>query len=445
MLGLILIGGNNMVYNEALVYLNQTSQYGSKLGLENIRYLLELLGNPQRDLNIIHIAGTNGKGSTSAFIGSILKEQGYKTGAFSSPYIENITEMIRINGDDIPREDFGEITETVKKKVDKMIGEGWDHPTEFEILTAMAFVYFKIKNTDFVTLEVGLGGRLDSTNVIEKPMLSIITPISLDHINILGNTLEEIAREKSGIIKENSPVVIWPQKKIAQIAIEEIAEAKGASLYNAPKNKMKLINYNENGASFDVEVSGEMYSNLEISMLGNHQVENAVLAISAIQVMKNQYGIELSKESIYSGLKNARWAGRLEVLGKNPTLVIDGAHNIEGAKALKKAIKETFKYKRFICVIGLLADKDIDGILDEIIPLCNEVIVTEPNNPRKLSAYELKNKIDKFNVNTLVFEDIESATYKSLEIAKDGDLVLYCGSLYLIGKVRAILKKVQMK
>ncbi|SHJ69068.1 bifunctional folylpolyglutamate synthase/dihydrofolate synthase [Paramaledivibacter caminithermalis] len=430
-----------MNYSEALEYIHGTYKFGSKLGLENIRYLLKLLGNPQKKLKVIHVAGTNGKGSTSTFISQILIEQGYKVGLFTSPYLEEFTERIRINGQNIPKDDLAEVTEKVKTKVEVMLKEGKNHPTEFEIVTAIAMLYYSLKEVDYVVLEVGLGGRLDSTNVIEKPLVSVITPISFDHIQYLGDTLDKIAYEKAGIIKEHSITVVHPQEEEAMEVIENVCNERKTKLLVAPIESIEINKYDEFGIEFNIDLPDIRLRNLEIQLLGMHQANNAAVALMVIYALREYHKINISENSIRNGLKNAKWPGRLEVIRRCPTLLIDGAHNIHGAKALKKSIKEIFNYGRLIGVIGVLGDKDVDGILKEIIPLCHEVIITRPNNPRAISLAELKEKIEALGNIPVEYEDIASAVDESLRIAKEDDLILYCGSLYMIGNVRKKLTK----
>lgn len=430
-----------MNYNEALDYIHSTYKFGSKLGLDNIKYLLELLGNPHKSLKIIHVAGTNGKGSTSTFISQILKEEGYKVGLFTSPYLEEFTERVRINGDNIPKDDLAEITEIVKSKVEDMLKDGKSHPTEFEIVTAIAMLYYKLKKVDYVVLEVGLGGRLDSTNVVENPLVSVITPIAFDHTQYLGNTIDKIAYEKAGIIKNNSFVVVHPQQKAAMDTIENVCNEMKSKLLVAPVESIKVKKYDEFGMKFDVDLYGEKLCGLEIGLLGKYQANNAVVALMTIKALREYHNISICESSIKNGLRNAKWPGRLEVLKRNPTLVIDGAHNIHGARALKKSIEEIFNYNRLIGVIGVLGDKDVDGILNEIIPLCSIVIITKPNNPRAISLEELREKIETFDKEVLVYENISDAVDKSLEISKADDMVVYCGSLYMIGDIRTKINK----
>lgn len=425
-----------MNYNQALEYIHGTRKFGSKLGLDNITELLRLLNNPQKELKIIHVAGTNGKGSTSSFLAGILKEGNYKVGLFTSPYLEKFTERIRINFKNIPENVLAQITQKIKGKVDEMIKNGFNHPTEFEIVTAIAFEYYKQSQVDYVILEVGLGGRYDSTNVIENPLISVITPISMDHMNILGDTLGKIAWEKAGIIKNNSLVISQVQQKEAQDVIENVSNKMASELVLVPINNSVLRQGNEYGSSFDFTFNNHYFNNLEIKLVGRHQVYNALTALTAILTLRDRDLVSLTDEDIRKGLKNAVWPGRLEVLTRNPTFLIDGAHNLDGIKSLKRAIIELFKFDRLILGMGILADKDVDNMIKELSDIGDVLIITEPNIHRAMKPQEIAEKVSKYNKNFIVEEDIKNAVDKALEIADKNDLIVFAGSLYLIGDVR---------
>ena len=425
-----------MNYNQALEYIHGTRKFGSKLGLDNITELLRLLNNPQKELKIIHVAGTNGKGSTSSFLAGILKEGNYKVGLFTSPYLEKFTERIRINFKNIPENVLAQITQKIKGKVDEMIKNGFNHPTEFEIVTAIAFEYYKQSQVDYVILEVGLGGRYDSTNVIENPLISVITPISMDHMNILGDTLGKIAWEKAGIIKNNSLVISQVQQKEAQDVIENVSNKMASELILVPINNSVLRQGNEYGSSFDFTFNNHYFNNLEIKLVGRHQVYNALTALTAILTLRDRDLVSLTDEDIRKGLKNAVWPGRLEVLTRNPTFLIDGAHNLDGIKSLKRAIIELFKFDRLILGMGILADKDVDNMIKELSDIGDVLIITEPNIHRAMKPQEIAEKVSKYNKNFIVEEDIKNAVDKALEIADKNDLIVFAGSLYLIGDVR---------
>lgn len=429
-----------MNYVEALDYINDKNKFGSRLGLDVIGKLLDLLGNPHLNMKYIHVAGTNGKGSTSAHIASILKEAGYKTGLFTSPYLERFNERISINGQDIPDERLAKITERVKEKIEIMLEEGYEHPTTFEIVTTIAFVYFKEEKVDFTVLEVGLGGRADSTNVIKASYASVITTIDYDHTDVLGDTLGKITYEKAGIIKENGLVISYPQEEEAFKVIEEVAMEKKAKLILCPMEKVEIIHLGQEGGVFNFQYGDKIYKDMEISLIGEHQVYNATLALMTILILRDKGLIQVTGEQIRKGLKNTKWPGRLEILKTNPTFLIDGAHNLQGAKTLVESIKR-FKYNQLILGIAILKDKDVENIVETMVPLADKIIITEVNMPRKMEAEALEKVINKFNKNTYIEKDIKKAIDKSFQLAKDRDLIVFGGSLYLIGDVRKILLK----
>lgn len=430
-----------MNYREALDYIHGTKKFGSKLGLDNIRALLGLLENPQQDLKFIHVAGTNGKGSTSSFIANTLIEAGYKVGLFTSPYLEVFNERMRINNTDISDDSLAQITLNVKEKVEVMLSRGMNHPTEFEIVTAIAMEYFKKENVDFVVLEVGLGGRYDSTNVIEDSLASVITTISMDHTDILGDTIGKIAYEKAGIIKDNGLVISYPQDKEAQEVIIDVAQKKNSELIIVPIEKIEVIETTAFGSRFNFEYKDIKMLDLEIGLIGVHQIYNASTALTTILSLKERGCISISDEAIRKGLSNTKWSGRLEVLKRNPTFLIDGAHNIQGIHALKKTLKDVFKYNKLILGVAILADKDVDHMIEELVPIADKIIVTEANIFRAMKAEELAEKIKKYNNNVIIESNIEKAVEESFQIATENDLIVFSGSLYLIGDVRTIVKK----
>ncbi|MCP2240518.1 bifunctional folylpolyglutamate synthase/dihydrofolate synthase [Thermoanaerobacterium thermosaccharolyticum] len=423
-----------MNYQDAIDYIHNTHKFGMKLGLDNIKRLLMHLGNPQNNLKFIHVAGTNGKGSTCAFINSILLEAGFKVGLYTSPYLEEFEERMRINNQNIPKDKLIYYVEYIKPIIEKIVDEGYNHPTEFEIITAIAFKYFCDENVDFVVLEVGLGGRFDATNVIESSLVSVITTIDYDHMDKLGDTLEKIAFEKAGIIKENGTVVSFYQKDEALKVIEEVSRFKNASLSVMDMNDVKIKESNSNHQVFDYK----NYKNLKISIIGKHQIYNASLAVMAVEKLI-QYGINISEDVIKRGLINAKWPGRIEVISKSPLIVIDGAHNPQGMATLKEALN-LFTYNRLILVIGMLKDKDTDSMLKLIVPEADLIITTKPISDRAYTAEELSQKIAYDDV--LHFENIDDAINKALKSAGKNDLILFCGSLYMIGHVRLYLKNV---
>lgn len=426
-----------MNYNEALDFINSAEGLGSRLGLKTIRELLNRLDNPQSNLNYIHVGGTNGKGSTTSFMVQMLMEAGYRVGEFTSPYLERFNERIQINGEDISNEDFGRITEQVKLKTEEMVKDGFPHPTVFELITAVMFLYFNEKKVDIAVLEVGLGGRIDSTNVIDNSLLSIITTIDYDHMDILGDTLYKIGKEKAGIIKEGGLVVSYPQNSEALKALQEVASEKGADLIVSPIKNIEIREITDNGATYDFYYKGSNFKKLKINLIGEHQIYNSSLALTSILELRNRKIIEITDEEIITGLMKTEWKGRLEVLSRNPIFLIDGAHNLQGINALKKSLK-LFNYNRLILGIGILKDKDVDSMIEAIAEIADVVIVTEVISPRAMDVMDLASKIKELNDNIIIEKDINKAINKTMEIADSEDLILFSGSIYLIGDVRKL-------
>lgn len=430
-----------MNYNEALEYIHGTYKFGRVLGLDNITKLLSLLDNPQDDLNIIHVAGTNGKGSTCSFINSMLISSGYKVGLYTSPYLESFTERIRIDSENIQENELARVTEIVKSKVDDMVKEGFNHPTEFEIVTAIAFYYYKEQNIDFVVLEVGMGGRFDATNVIKNPLINVITPISIDHTDYLGDTLEKIAYEKGGIIKENCEVIMYPQNKESEAVIKNIAKEKNCTFTMANIEDKEITKMDILGQVFNCKVKDRVYENLEIQLIGKHQVNNAIVALNVIDILKDKYNFEISDKNIYKGLKNTKWAGRIEVLKKHPLFIIDGAHNEDGANSLCNTIDNYIGDKNITLVLGMLKDKDVRKVCEILIPRCKNIITTKPNNPRAMKASELKEIINKLNKDCTSCGNIDEAVRLALKNSSKKDAIICAGSLYMIGNIRSMVKK----
>lgn len=430
-----------MNYEQALNYIHGTYKFGSKLGLENIKYLLSLLGNPHENLKIIHVAGTNGKGSTSSYIHSILKEEGYRVGLYTSPYLEEFTERMRINGENIPKKRLAEITGIVKEKIEQMVDEGKNHPTEFEVVTAMAFYYYAQENVDFLVLEVGLGGRLDATNVVSNPLVSAITPIGFDHTEYLGDTLGKIAYEKGGIIKENGFVVSYPQEKEVIEVFENLCEERNSKLFVTSFDELAIEKSNIEEQVFSVNILDKFYENVKIQLVGIHQIYNACTALGVIEVLRKYRNISISDEAVLRGLYNTKWAGRFEVLRREPLIIIDGAHNLHGADALRKNIDTLLKGYKITFVVGMLQDKDVEGVLEDLIPLMNKIIATRPDNPRAMKAIELAEKLKVFGKETYFYENIEEAINMAVKVTGEGEAIVFAGSLYMIGEVRKTLKK----
>lgn len=428
-----------MNYNEALQFIHESHKFGMRLGLDNIKKLLELLGNPQNNLKIIHVAGTNGKGSTCSFISSILKESGYKVGLYTSPFLETFTERIRVNGENIREEEVGKIVSLIKEKIEIMVSEGYSYPTEFEIVTAMAFYYYNQEKVDFVALEVGLGGRYDATNVIDKPVVSAITSISLDHTGILGDTLGKIAFEKGGIIKEDCPTIVYPQQEEASEVIKNICAEKKSKYIECDFKNIEIKSSNINSQIYSCNINGKELRDLEIKLIGDHQIKNSIVALNVIEYLNDIKITNISEENIRKGLLETKWPGRIEKISENPMFIIDGAHNEEGAKSLANSIDKYFENKNKILVIGMLEDKDIESVLHLLIPKFNNVITTTPDNPRAIDANKLKEKIERHNIEVTCKPNIKEAVDYALEISNKDDVIISAGSLYMIGNVRTII------
>lgn len=427
-----------MEYKEALDYISKSHKFGMRLGLDNIKRLLELLGNPQEKLKIIHVAGTNGKGSTCSFISTILKEFDYKVGLYTSPFLEVFNERIRINNENISDKDIGRIVSIIKEKIEIMVDKGFDYPTEFEIVTAMAFYYYFENNVDFVVLEVGLGGKYDATNVINKSEVSVITPISIDHINVLGNTISKIASEKAGIIKENSTVFIYNQSDEAKNVIKKVCNDKNSKFFEVLFDDIKIKHSDINYQEFDYK----NYKNLKINLIGEHQIKNSILAINVVEFILSKYNKKIDEDKLKLGLLNTKWAGRIEKIKENPLFIIDGAHNEDGAKSLSKVLDKNFKNKNLTLLLGMLEDKEIDKVLEILIPYFNKVVTTNVSNPRTISCDDLKEKISNYVKEVYSIDNLEEALNFTLKNSDKDDIIISCGSLYLIGEIRRLSNKI---
>lgn len=421
-----------MDYTEALEYIHGTLKFGIKLGLENIKALLQLMGNPHKSLEFVHVAGTNGKGSTVAFISSILMESGYKTGVFTSPYLERFTERIKVDRGEISEADVARITGFVKEKVAELVKNGGNHPTEFEIVTAVAFQYFYETGCDIVVLEVGLGGRFDSTNVIDMPLAAVITTISYDHMNILGDTLEKIAFEKAGIIKDKTDVVLYPQASEALEVFERVCEEKKSRFHKVSLADVEVLESGIWGSSFLHKRHGKF----RIGLAGEHQIANAVTALEAVEIVRKKGFDRINKTSVESGLIKAVWPGRLEVVCKEPMFVIDGAHNKEGALMLADNLKKYFPEKDIIFIIGVLKDKDYKAIIEPVIPIASEFVAVKPENERGMTAKELAVILRGYCKDVNVSDKIEEAILYSIKKVSTKGIICAYGSLYYIGEIR---------
>lgn len=426
-------------YEETIAFYNEPRWLKVRLGLDRITLLLQLLGNPQDKFKTVHVAGTNGKGSICAFLDSILRESGLKCGLFTSPYIERFEERIRVDGENISADDLVDVTARVKecaRKVEERTGE---HPTEFELMCAAAFTHFANVGCDAVVCEVGLGGRLDATNVV-KPVLSVITRIGLDHTDILGETLEEIASEKSGIIKPGVPVASWPQEAGAMAAIKDACEREASPLCIVDFSQLSFEGVSPESRYRSFSYEGERY---ETSMIADYQIRNAALAICAVKLLSRGPFPEIDESSIRDGVKNAHWSGRFEVLGRAPLFILDGAHNPQGAESLREALRALGLIKGVTLICGMLADKDCEQALEAVMPIARNVFTYAPDNPRALSSNGLADiarsiaKDAQMDVHIESMGTPEEAVAAALEKEGPEGAVISFGTLYALSDVRA--------
>lgn len=402
--------------------------------LKRIQELLRRLGQPQEAAKSVHIAGTKGKGSTSAMIASILMASGYKTGFYSSPHLLTMRERIRFEGKPIPEEDLARLVDQLKLYIEDMDASGqWGAITTFEILTALAFLYYREKQADYQVLEVGLGGRLDATNVV-KPEVCVITSISLDHTHILGNTLAKIAAEKAGIIKPGSWVVNVPQHPEAAAVIEERCREQGARLISLGSDvSWSRKSFDLSSQSFRIKGMRATYD-LTIPLLGAYQLENAAAAVATAELLAER-GARISAQSIAEGLTGVEWPGRLQILQRQPLLVVDGAHNPYSVSKLGEALREYLDFERAIIIVGATADKDITGIVAGLASFANVVIVTRSHHPKSTPTSQLLKEFSEQGARAQVAEDVPSALEAALAMAGPRDLICATGSLFVVAEV----------
>ena len=422
-----------MTYNEAITYIHSINWSFCKPGLERIENLCEKLGNPQDSLKFVHVAGTNGKGSFCSMLDSILREAGYKVGLFTSPYISEFNERIRFNGENISNEDLIEVTEFIKPIADAME----DKPTEFELITAIGFEYFKRKGCDTVILEAGLGGRLDSTNIIKTPILSVITGIALEHTEILGDTVEKIAAEKAGIIKAGVPVIFGGNDEAAGRVIAQKALEMGSSYEKVDRSSLKIEKADLDGSVF----SFNQRSSLKIPLLGTYQTYNAANVLTAVDVLQKN-GYDISENAIKIGLSKAKWSARFEIISKNPLVIYDGAHNPQGVDNAVKSVLQYFEGERVCIISGVMKDKDYTYMAERIASVAHKVFTVTPDNPRSLDAKEYAKVFSKLSIDSEGYSTIDKAAEAAVKYCKDNGKALVClGSLYMYADVKAAILK----
>lgn len=422
-----------MNYNEALEYIHSVEWLGSRPGLSRTQELLEKLGNPERGMKFIHVAGTNGKGSTCAMLDSILREAGYKVGLYTSPFIVRFNERMRINGESISDEELAELVSVIQQIADAME----DKPTEFEMITAIAFLYYNRHACDVVVLEVGMGGRLDSTNVIESPLVSVITGIALDHTAVLGDTVSAIAAEKAGIIKSGRPVVYGGRDDIAFDVIAEKASETSSSLARVKHNAIDVKTMDVTGTVFGYDGVND----IKLSLCGSYQPENAATVIETVRKL-NENGFCVSEDAMRNGFAKTKWSARFELLNHEPIVIFDGSHNIQGITAATNSIKQFFGDDKVLLLMGVLADKDYRDMVGILAPLASRVFTVAPPSPRALASDALAKVFSEFGVDALAFDTIEEGVSAAFAEAKTQNMPLVMlGSLYMYGNVYSALEK----
>jgi len=411
-------------------YLNSFCWMGSRLGLSRIRELMDRLGNPQDKLQFVHLAGTNGKGSTACFLSHILREAGYRTGLYTSPFIHTFHERMQVDGIAISDDALDPIVARIKEACASME----DHPTTFELVTAAALVWFAEMECDIVVLETGMGGGLDATNVISTHVLSIITPIDMDHMEFLGDTIAKIAAQKAGIMKQGRPVVSARQRPEAETVLRAAAEALQAPFGEVDLSLLSPISHALHGQVFSF---GDLQE-LRIQMLGQYQMENAALAITASHKLSG-LGFPITDEQIRRGLAEAIWPGRFELCAEHPAVIVDGGHNAQGAMALAHNLARYFPAQKVVFVMGVLADKDLPAIVSPILPLVKHVYTITPDNPRAMEASALADHLKAHGASAEAAGDVQTAIDRARQTAGADGVVCYFGSLYSVGDARATL------
>ncbi|MBO5937921.1 MAG: bifunctional folylpolyglutamate synthase/dihydrofolate synthase [Clostridia bacterium] len=415
-----------MTYEEALDYIHSVNWTFCKPGLERITRLCEALGNPQKELRFVHVAGTNGKGSFCAMLDSILRAAGFHTGRYTSPYLRFFNERMCIDGTPIPNEELAELTERIKPIADAME----DKPTEFELITAIGFEYFRRHGVDVVILEVGMGGRLDSTNLIRNPLLSVITGIALDHTAFLGDTVEAIAREKAGIIKDGAPILFGGDDESAARVIEVVAQEKGSDFYRVDYEKLTVRSMTLDGTEFDFGERRELH----LSLLGAYQPRNACVVLSAVDLLRER-GMSISEDAVREGLAAAEWCGRFEKLLDDPIFLFDGAHNPQGVASAVESLGQYFDEKVYL-LSGVLRDKDYTAIARDLSSVAERAFTMTPDNPRALDAKEYAKTLCECGVAAEPYPTLRDALRAALDAAKRDRKPLVClGSLYVYAEL----------
>jgi dihydrofolate synthase / folylpolyglutamate synthase len=422
-----------MTYSQSLDFLFHCQQKGMKFGLETIQSLLSRIGNPEGKFPSIHIAGTNGKGSTAALLESVLRKSGYRTALYTSPHLIDLRERIRVAGRRISRPDFVRILDRIKPSIEA-VGASY-----FEALTAAAFDHFASQKTDAAVIETGLGGRLDATNVVH-PVAVVITEIGRDHTNFLGNTLESITAEKAGILKPGVPCVAGTGKSRVAALLEKAAAARPCPIvFSGRSVVVRKARSTDEGSWFDASGGDFRYENLRLNLLGRHQIENARTVLAVAEVLRKR-GFEIPEKAVREGFAGVVWRARLEVLRRDPLVLLDSGHNPDGIRTLARAVRSLFRYRRFILVFGVLADKDYRSMLGTIAPLADEIILTRPHSERAADPESLARLRCLKGRRVSVIPDIARAWAAALGSARKEDLVCGTGSMYFVGEALKIME-----
>lgn len=411
---------------EAVEYIHGYSWLGSKPGLERTQALLRAIGNPEQKLKFIHVVGTNGKGSTSSMVASMLTAAGKRTGLYTSPFIRRFHERMMVDGQEITDDELAEVTRFVGEKADALE----EHPTEFELVTCIALEYYCRKQCDFVVLEAGMGGRLDSTNVIPAPEVVVITNIGLDHTGVLGNTVEAIAAEKAAVIKPGCHVVLYRQTPEVMAVVEEVCNHNGAQLHIAGVDELEVLSDTLDGQQ--IKWNGR---ELTLPLLGEHQRHNAAVALTVMDVLKEKWAI--SEDAIAKGLASARWPGRFEVLSREPWFIVDGGHNPQCAETVAYSLNHYFPGKPAVILIGVLADKDYGEVCSIVEPYAGQFVTVTPGSYRALSAEALAEQLAHYGKPVTPCASIAEGVEKACSLAGSDGLVCAFGSLYMTGEIRA--------
>ena len=421
-----------MTYEEALSYIHSICWKGSKLGLDRTRELLGKLDDPQKELKFIHIAGTNGKGSTAAMLSSILEEAGYRVGLYTSPFINRFNERMQVNHQPIPDEELAALTEYVRPHADAMA----DSPTEFELITALAMVWFARQKCDIVVLEVGMGGELDSTNIIDVPEAAVIAAMGMDHVKELGPTMADIARAKAGIIKEGGRVVSYGGNPEADEVIAAVCRARNASLCQPDFSAIVPVDFSLEGQTF----SYKGWRGLRIPLVGAYQMNNAAVVLETVEVLR-QRGWSVSDEAVRQGLADTRWPARFEVLRRDPVFIVDGGHNPHGIRATAESLSRLFPGRKITFVTGVMADKDVEHILGLIVPLADQFFTVRPDNPRAMDAGELAARIEAMGAKATACASVRDGVDRAIQAEGPHGVACALGSLYMSGEVRSCFGK----